>query len=88
MRELVGEMMALAASIPEYRDHAAQVKVLETTSAAYYGKGYQDVERRVPKIANTQTDLGWKPEVTMQQALARLFEHYKDQLDSARGLIN
>lgn len=88
VRELVGEMMTLAASIPEYRDHAAQVKVLETTSAEYYGKGYQDVERRVPKIANTQTDLGWKPEVTMQQALARLFEHYKDQLDSARGLIN
>ena len=88
VRELVGEMMALAASIPEYRDHAAQVTVLETTSAEYYGKGYQDVERRVPKIANTQTDLGWKPEVTMQQALARLFEHYKDQLDSARGLIN
>ena len=88
VRELVGEMMALAASIPEYRDHAAQVTVLETTSAEYYGKGYQDVERRVPKIANTQTDLGWKPEVTMQEALARLFEHYKDQLDSARGLIN
>lgn len=88
VRELVGEMMALAASIPEYRDHAAQVTVLETTSAEYYGKGYQDVERRVPKIANTQADLGWKPEVTMQQALARLFEHYKDQLDSARGLIN
>ncbi|RUP29541.1 MAG: bifunctional UDP-4-keto-pentose/UDP-xylose synthase [Curvibacter sp.] len=88
VRELVGEMMALAASIPEYRDHAAQVKVVETTSAEYYGKGYQDVERRVPKIANTQADLGWKPEVTMQQALARLFEHYKDQLDSARGLIN
>ncbi|WP_027476487.1 bifunctional UDP-4-keto-pentose/UDP-xylose synthase [Curvibacter gracilis] len=88
VRELVGEMMTLAASIPEYRDHAAQVKVLETTSAEYYGKGYQDVERRVPKIANTQADLGWKPEVTMQQALARLFEHYKDQLDSARGLIN
>lgn len=87
VRELVGEMMALAASIPEYRDHAAQVQVLETTSAEYYGKGYQDVERRVPKIANTQTDLGWKPEVTMQQALARLFDHYKDQLDSARGLI-
>ncbi|MBV5295322.1 MAG: bifunctional UDP-4-keto-pentose/UDP-xylose synthase [Curvibacter lanceolatus] len=88
VRELVGEMMALAASIPEYRDHAAQVTVLETTSAEYYGKGYQDVERRVPKIANTQADLGWKPEVTMQEALARLFEHYKDQLDSARGLIN
>ena len=88
VRELVGEMMTLAASIPEYRDHAAQVKVVETTSAEYYGKGYQDVERRVPKIANTQADLGWKPEVTMQQALARLFEHYKDQLDSARGLIN
>ena len=88
VRELVGEMMALAASIPEYRDHAAQVTVLETTSAEYYGKGYQDVERRVPKIANTQADLGWKPEVTMQEALACLFEHYKDQLDSARGLIN
>ncbi|MBV8619751.1 MAG: bifunctional UDP-4-keto-pentose/UDP-xylose synthase [Curvibacter sp.] len=88
VRELVGQMLGLAATYPEYRDHAAQVTVLETSSAEYYGKGYQDVERRVPKIANTMADLGWKPEVGMQQALARLFEHYKDQLDSARGLIN
>ncbi|MDD0839915.1 bifunctional UDP-4-keto-pentose/UDP-xylose synthase [Curvibacter sp. HBC61] len=88
VRDLVTEMLNLAAQYPEYREHAAKVQVVETTSKDYYGQGYQDVSRRVPKIANTQQELGWAPQVTMQQALSRLFEHYKDQLDSARGLIN
>jgi nucleoside-diphosphate-sugar epimerase len=62
------------------------VKLVETSSGAYYGQGYQDVDRRVPKIDNTRHDLDWAPRVTMQQALGRLFDHYRDQLDDARHL--
>lgn len=86
VRELAEMMLALAATLPAYRERAAQVKLVETSSGAYYGKGYQDVERRVPKIDNTMHDLGWAPRATMQQALARLFDHYRDQLDDARHL--
>ena len=86
VRELAEMMLALAATLPAYCERAAQVKLVETSSDAYYGNGYQDVERRVPKIDNTMHDLGWAPRATMQQALGRLFDHYRDQLDDARHL--
>jgi hypothetical protein len=55
-------MLDLAKHYPEYADSAAKVKVLETTSAEYYGKGYQDTQHRVPKITNTMADLDWAPQ--------------------------
>jgi nucleoside-diphosphate-sugar epimerase len=86
VRELAETMLALARQRPEYRDHAARVQLLETSSGSYYGPGYQDVERRVPAIANTMHDLDWSPRVNMQQALDRVFDHYKGQLEDARHL--
>lgn len=86
IRELAHMMLELAASYPEYRDNAAKVQILETTSGDYYGKGYQDVNRRMPKIANTCADLGWAPEVEMRDALAGIFDFYRDEVAAARDL--
>ena len=88
VKELAKMMLELAATYPEYRDSAAKVKVVETSSADYYGKGYQDVQNRVPKIANTMSDLGWAPKVTMQDALKHIFDAYKDQVAEARKLVD
>ncbi|HUW27385.1 MAG TPA: bifunctional UDP-4-keto-pentose/UDP-xylose synthase [Sulfuriferula sp.] len=88
VKELATMMLELAKTYPEYRDNAAKVKMVETTSAAYYGKGYQDVQNRVPKIENTMKDLDWKPEYTMEQALKHVFDAYKDQVAAARDLVN
>lgn len=49
VRELANMMLELAKEYPEYADGLAKVKVVETTSGEYYGKGYQDVQNRVPK---------------------------------------
>ncbi|MCA3190207.1 MAG: bifunctional UDP-4-keto-pentose/UDP-xylose synthase, partial [Cupriavidus sp.] len=43
---------------------------------------------RVPKIDNTIEELGWKPEVTMEQALRRIFEAYRDKVVDARTLVD
>src|SRR5690242_20165079 len=40
VRELAEMMLKLAAEYPEYRARAKKVKLVETTSAAYYGSGY------------------------------------------------
>ncbi|MES2365521.1 MAG: bifunctional UDP-4-keto-pentose/UDP-xylose synthase [Pseudomonadota bacterium] len=88
VKELATMMLELAKSYPEYRDNAAKVKMVETSSAAYYGKGYQDVQNRVPKIENTMKDLDWKPEYSMEQALKHVFDAYKDQVAAARDLMN
>ena len=88
VRELAQMMIALARTYPEYRDTAAKVELVETTADAYYGKGYQDVQNRVPKIDNTCADLDWRPKVGMEDALKRIFDAYRGQVAEARRLVD
>ena len=88
VRELATMMLELSKQYPEYKSSAAKVKIIETTSGEYYGKGYQDVQNRVPKIDNTMKDLGWKPTVTMADALKGIFDAYRAELDDAKQLVN
>ena len=88
VRELANMMLDLAKQYPEYAATATQVRLIETTSDAYYGKGYQDVQNRVPKIDNTMRDLQWTPQVSMQDALKGIFDHYRRELEEARHLMD
>jgi nucleoside-diphosphate-sugar epimerase len=88
IRELATMMLDLAAEYPEYRETAKKVQLVETSSGAYYGVGYQDVQNRVPKIENTVDELGWSPKVSMRDALAKIFDSYKDKLGDAEQLNN
>jgi nucleoside-diphosphate-sugar epimerase len=88
VRELAEKMLALAKRYPEYAENAAKVTIVQTTAAAYYGSGYQDVQNRVPKITNTCADLDWKPKVGMEDALTRIFEAYRGQVAEARHLVD
>jgi len=88
VRELASMMLELARQYPEYAEGVAKVTVVETTSGEYYGKGYQDVQNRVPKIDNTKADLNWAPTVTMADALKGIFDAYKDQVAEARSLVD
>ena len=88
VRDLASMMIDLAKTYPEYADGVAKVQVVETTSTEYYGKGYQDVQNRVPKIDNTKTDLNWAPKTTMADSLKGIFDAYKDQVGAARELVD
>jgi nucleoside-diphosphate-sugar epimerase len=88
VRELAQEMLKVAATYPEYRVNAAKVKLVDTTAADYYGKGYQDVEYRTPKIDNTKADLEWTPRVTMQEALRQIFDAYRGEIAQAGRLLD
>jgi nucleoside-diphosphate-sugar epimerase len=87
VRELATMMLELAKKYPEYRDSAAQVKLVDESAGTYYGKGYQDVQTRVPAIESTMRDLGWKPTVAMDDALARIFDAYRGHVAAARALV-
>jgi nucleoside-diphosphate-sugar epimerase len=87
VRELASEMLKIAATYAEYRDNAAKVRLVDTTAAEYYGKGYQDVENRVPKIDNTCADLQWSPRVSMQEALRQIFDAYRGVTAQAGQLL-
>ena len=87
VRELAEAMVALALEYPEYRPSAKKVRIVKTTAEKYYGRGYQDMQNRVPKIVNTRADLGWKPRVAMADALRRIFDAYRTQVPAARRLV-
>jgi nucleoside-diphosphate-sugar epimerase len=88
IRELAGMMLDLAADYPEYAEGAKKVQLVETSSGAYYGQGYQDVQNRVPKIENTMGELGWAPTVSMADALRHIFDAYRGQVGQARSLVD
>ena len=76
IRDLADMMLKLAKEYGEYRDSAAKVKLVETTSSAYYGKGYQDVLTRVPSIKNAEQSLGWKPTTDLKTALRKTLDYH------------
>ena len=88
VRELAELMLEIAREYPEYSAGAAKVTLLETSSEQYYGKGYQDIQTRVPWIDNTKQELGWAPEVTVRDALRGIFEAYRHEVADARALLD
>ena len=88
VKELAGMMLDLALQYPEYAETAKQVKMVEVASADYYGKGYQDVQNRVPKIDNTKQELDWAPKIPMAATLKHIFDAYRDQVAEARKLMD
>jgi len=87
IKHLAEMMLKLALSYPEYAKQAAKVRIIKTTSDKYYGKGYQDMQNRVPHITNTSRDLNWRPKVGMEQALKRVFDAYRGHVGEARRLV-
>jgi nucleoside-diphosphate-sugar epimerase len=86
--DLADMMLKLAAEYPEYADSAKNVKLVTTTSSDYYGKGYQDVQNRVPKITNTCDELNWQPTTSMADTLRNIFDAYRSQVAEAKALVD
>jgi len=87
VRELAETMVTLALEYPEYHAAARKVRIVKTTADRYYGRGYQDVQNRVPKIDNTMRELRWRPRVGMKEALRRIYDAYRTDIAEARHLV-
>src|SRR5216110_1291461 len=87
VRELAESMVKLALEYPEYRTAAKKVRIVKTSADKYYGRGYQDMQNRVPKIDNTKRDLAWWPRVGMSEALRRIYDAYRTDIAEARHLV-
>ncbi len=61
---------------PDYREHAEQAQLVEVPSAQYFGKYYQDIQRRVPSIAQAKRQLGWAPKVDLKTAIRRTLDYH------------
>ena len=85
--ELARLMLRTALTYPEYRGRARKVRLTVTKSEKYYGKGYQDMQHRVPQIDKTRRDLDWRPRVAMRDAITRIFNAYRQHIAEARRLV-
>jgi nucleoside-diphosphate-sugar epimerase len=61
---------------PEYREHAAAAKTVVVPSGQYFGKYYQDIQRRVPSVDHIRRQLGWKPKVDLKTAIRLTLDYH------------
>jgi len=51
-------------------------EIVEVTAEAFYGKGYDDSDRRIPDISKARTLLGWEPRFGLKEILERAMQYY------------
>ena len=61
---------------PEYREHAAAATVVVVPSGKYFGKYYQDIQKRVPAIGHIRKQLGWRPKVDLKTAIKLTLDYH------------
>ena len=88
IRQLAERMIEIGKQHPAYARQAQKVKIREVGSAEFYGKGYEDVQARVPWIENTKGDLGWAPKGGMDEILAAVFDAYAAEVTAAAQLLD
>ena len=74
--QLAKLIIAAFKEYPEYRDHAAKAKTVVVPSGQYFGKYYQDIQKRVPSIAQAKKQLGWTPKVNLKKAIKLTLDYH------------
>ena len=64
------------ARYPDFKVHAAKARTVVVPAERYFGKYYQDIQRRVPSIANARRRLGWMPQVNLRRAIQLTLDYH------------
>ncbi len=86
VKELAETLLAAARSRAGFKANAMKTQLVEQKAEQYYGKGFQDVQNRVPWIDNTRSELEWSPKFTLKQAIDLTLNFYEQQGASAQQL--
>lgn len=76
IRELAEMLVAAFDVHPLRKNFPPFAGFQEIDSGTYYGKGYQDIQRRRPSIRNAQKLLDWSPKVEMEAAVMRTLDFF------------
>ena len=68
---LARRVIELARGYPGLARAAEAVRCVHVEADRYYGRGYQDMERRKPSIRKARTLLGWSPATDLDTALRK-----------------
>jgi nucleoside-diphosphate-sugar epimerase len=79
VRQLAKLIIAAFRQYPEFAERARRAKVVTVTSDQYFGRYYQDIDRRVPVIKHAQRQLGWVPKVALADAIRLTLDYHLAQ---------
>jgi len=74
IREIAEKLLVIAKKYPKYKN--TLTKIVNISSAEYYGKGYQDVQNRIPAVKRAKDILGWTPTTDLDTALQKTAQYY------------
>jgi nucleoside-diphosphate-sugar epimerase len=74
--QLAKLIIAAFRDFPEYKRQAANARCVVVSSGKYFGKYYQDIQRRVPSVAAIRKSLGWKPKVDLKAAIRLTLDYH------------
>ena len=52
---------------------------IDVESSAFYGKGFQDMQRRVPSIRNAKRYIDWEPGISLEVSVAKTLDFFLKQ---------
>jgi nucleoside-diphosphate-sugar epimerase len=76
VRQLAKLIIAAFRDYPEFRGQAARARTVVVSSGKYFGRYYQDIQRRVPSVAAIRKRLGWKPKVDLRTAIRLTLDYH------------
>ena len=73
---MASQILHLAGTYEKLKNNINKVSVIIADAAEYYGKAYQDIQRRIPSIKKAELLLQWKPIVKLEQSLKKIMDYY------------
>ena len=67
-------------------DGSKEAEIVEVSSEEFYGKGYEDSDRRIPDISKAQALLGWNPKWDIISTLKATMNYYVNEYRHHYGL--
>jgi nucleoside-diphosphate-sugar epimerase len=76
---LIFRLKQLRNAIVTFASSVAAVVLSMWAFGAFYGKGYQDVQHRVPSIRNAKRYLNWTPKITLDQSIDTTLDFFLNE---------
>lgn len=76
IKDLAEMIVELAKKCEKLENVINKISITNITSADYYGKSYQDVQRRVPSIKKAEEILNWKPTTDTKTSVTKIMDYY------------
>ncbi len=76
MRALAETLLDVIQTYDGYADVKSRIKLVDVDPGDYYGKGYEDIQVRVPSVENAAKHLGWAPTTDLRTALKLTLDYY------------